>query len=241
MTIVAQFSWDDIASPDFSNPARVAWREAVAEIASKAQATLPEAVNGRIEKAVAIVLNGDVELLADGKAKVASQSNGTTQYVVCNGTCECRDFAKAEGGWCKHRAAAAIHKRASALAKQKLAQLDSASNGQAETPDQPAPAQPHASPATPAPMLPEAPASCNVYVTLAGRKVQVTLRDSDEQRMLARLDALLTRFPAEAEPEGEQAPPECWCGKHGVQMKLRNGEHGSWWSHKTADGWCKGQ
>jgi len=23
-------------------------------------------------------------------------------------------------------------------------------------------------------------------------------------------------------------------------MKLRNGEHGSWWSHKTAEGWCKG-
>ena len=31
MTIVAQFSWDDIASPDFENPARKAWREAVAE------------------------------------------------------------------------------------------------------------------------------------------------------------------------------------------------------------------
>src|SRR5215468_1111382 len=124
MTIVAQFSWDDIASPDFENPARRAWREAVSDIAAKAKAALPETVNGRIEKAVAIVLNGDVEILADGKAKVASQSHGTTQYVVCNGTCECRDFAKVEGGWCKHRAATAIHKRASALAKQKLAQLD---------------------------------------------------------------------------------------------------------------------
>jgi len=32
----------------------------------------------------------------------------------------------------------------------------------------------------------------------------VTLRDSDEQRMLARLDALLQRFPVAAEPAGEQ-------------------------------------
>src|SRR5215468_5012293 len=129
MTIVAQFSWDDIASPDFDNPARQAWREAVSEVAERAKAALPEAVNGRIDKAVAMVLAGDVELLPDGKAKVASQSNGTTQYVVCNGTCECRDFARVEGGWCKHRTAAAIHKRAYALAKQKLAQLDGASTG----------------------------------------------------------------------------------------------------------------
>jgi hypothetical protein len=69
----------------------------------------------------------------------------------------------------------------------------------------------------------------------------VTLRDSNEQRLLARLEALLQRFPAEEEPEGEQAPPEGWCSKHGVQMKLRNGEHGAWWSHKTLQGWCKGK
>jgi hypothetical protein len=69
----------------------------------------------------------------------------------------------------------------------------------------------------------------------------VTLRDTDEQRLLARLEALLKRFPAEEEPEGEQTQPEGGCSKHGVQMKLRNGEHGSWWSHKTPQGWCKGK
>jgi hypothetical protein len=50
------------------------WRAAVAEIAVKAKAKLPEC-NGRVDKAVAIVLNGDIELLPDGTAKVASQSN----------------------------------------------------------------------------------------------------------------------------------------------------------------------
>ena len=161
--------------------------------------------------------------------------------MVCNGTCEYRDFTKVEGGWCKHRAAAAIHKRASALAKQKLAQLDSASNGQPETPSQPAPVQPQVSPAVTSTLLPEAPASANCYVTLAGRKVQVTLRDSDEQRLLARLEALLQRFPAEPEPEAEQAQPEGWCRKHGVQMRQNHKDGRSWWSHKTADGWCKGR
>ena len=91
MAIVTEISWDDMfdGKPLPENPARQAWRAAVAEIAAKAKAALPETVNGRVEKAVQMVLNGDVELLPDGKAKVASQSNGTTQYVVCNGTCEC--------------------------------------------------------------------------------------------------------------------------------------------------------
>jgi len=88
MVAVKEFSWEEVSSPDFGNPARQAWREAVAEIAEKAKATLPQC-NGRVDKAVAIVLAGDVELLDGGKAKVASQSNGTTAYFVVNGTCEC--------------------------------------------------------------------------------------------------------------------------------------------------------
>ena len=99
MVAVKEFSWEEVSSPDFG--ARAAWRDAVAEIAEKAKTTLPEC-NDRVDSAVKIVLAGDVELFADGKARVASQSNGTTQYVVCNGTCECKDFPKAPSGWCKH-------------------------------------------------------------------------------------------------------------------------------------------
>src|SRR5262252_10900719 len=128
MTIVTQFSWDGIADPAFENPARKAWREAVAEIAEKAKAKLPEC-NGRVDSAVKIVLAGDVELLPEGKAKVASQSNGSTAYFVVNGECTCKDFPKAPQGFCKHRLAYGIHKRALTLAKQRLDQFDHASNG----------------------------------------------------------------------------------------------------------------
>src|SRR3989441_6072655 len=168
MAIVTEISWDDMfdGKPVPDNPARRAWRDAVAEVAERAKAALPEAVNGRIEKAVAIVLNGDVELLGDGKAKVASQSNGTTTYAVCNGTCECRDFATAEGGWSTHRAAAAIHKRAMALAK---AKLDTLNDSQAVLPSQPAPAQSQASPAVPSTPLPEAPVSITLRLMLDSR------------------------------------------------------------------------
>ena len=78
-----EFSWEEVSSPDFG--ARAAWRAAVAAIADKARAKLPEC-NGRVDSAVKIVLAGDVELLPDGTAKVASQSNGTTAYHIVNGT-----------------------------------------------------------------------------------------------------------------------------------------------------------
>ena len=137
MAIVTEISWDDMfdGKPLPENPARTAWRAAVAEITEKAKAALPEC-NGRVEKAVAIVLNGDVDVQADGTARVASQSNGTTAYFVVNGSCECKDYPKAPQGFCKHRLAYGIHKRAYTLAKTTLEQRNGTSNGIS----QPAPA-----------------------------------------------------------------------------------------------------
>src|SRR5262245_47007956 len=111
MASIAEFQTDET---------RKVWRAVVAEIAEKAQATLPQC-NGRIEKAVQIVLNGDVELLDNGKAKVASQSNGSKSYFIVNGTCECKDYPKAPSGWCKHRLAYGMYKRASTSFKAKVA------------------------------------------------------------------------------------------------------------------------
>jgi hypothetical protein len=73
----------------------------VQEIAERAKQTLPDCA-GRVERAVQIVLNHDVELMEDGKAKVASQSSGQVVYHVVNDGCECKDYAKAPSNWCKH-------------------------------------------------------------------------------------------------------------------------------------------
>src|SRR5262249_20333295 len=140
MAIVTEYNWES-DSFTYHGDVRQAWRDAVAAVAEKAKVALPEC-NGRVEKAVAIVLNGDVELLPDGKAKVASQSNGTTQYFVVNGECTCKDFPKALQGFCKHRLAYGIHKRAYALAKHRLDQLDQASNGASQPPAEHSQAQP---------------------------------------------------------------------------------------------------
>ena len=231
MVAVHELSWEEVSAPDFGNPAGAAWRQAVAEIAAKAKETLPEC-NGRVDKAVAIVLNGDVELLEGGKAKVASQSNGTTVYHIVNGECTCKDYPKAPSNWCKHRIAAGLAKRVAARAR---AQSDAPANGQATAPSQPT--LPQASPTVPTTPLPEAPASVNVHLELAGRQVQLTLRDSDEGRLLQRLDAVLQRFPLVVKPTDET--PQC--PTHGPMKPSTKGK-GWYCPTKLADGsWCKGR
>jgi hypothetical protein len=226
MVAVKEFSWEEVSSPDFG--ARAVWREAVAAIAEKAKAKLPEC-NGRVDKAVTLVLNGDVELLPDGTAKVASQSNGTTTYHIVNGHCDCRDYEKAPHNLCKHRLSAAIARRAQELTK---ATLDTASPA-----SQPTPAQP------PAP-LPEAPVSITLKAILHGHEVMVTLRGVDFASVKAQVEQasewLRVQAPAQS-PTQSTGHPEGWCSKHAVQMTQNHKNGRSWWSHRTADGWCKGK
>jgi hypothetical protein len=175
------------------------------------------------------VLAGDVDLQADGTARVASQSNGSTAYHVVNGECTCKDFAKAPHGFCKHRLAAAIARRAQELVKAKVA----APEGQAAAPSQPTQPEPPTAP------LPEAPVSITLKATLNGHEVMVTLRGTDFASVKAQVEAASTWLQTQSGPTAETAPQ---CPKHGVPMKLNHGKNGStWYSHRTAEGWCKGK
>jgi hypothetical protein len=91
---------------------RETFRLAVADVATKAKNVLPEAVNGRVEAAVKLVLAGDVLPQDDGSIHVDS-SDPARYYVLQGPTCTCTDFTqgKAPEGWCKHRIAAGIEKR----------------------------------------------------------------------------------------------------------------------------------
>jgi hypothetical protein len=64
MVAVVEAHWQDIiaGTPLPESPVRQAFREAVEAVAQKAREALPEA-NGRIDAAVKLVLQGDVELL----------------------------------------------------------------------------------------------------------------------------------------------------------------------------------
>ena len=200
--------------------------DAVQQVSAVAHAKLPENLHGRLERATALVLSGGVFVEEDGRTQVRC----THGWYSVNGHCPCPDAPRAQDGYCKHRLAKALYRRASELALEALPAVSTALAAA------PAPSQP-----TPTP-LPEAPASVNVHLTVGGRQVQLTLRDSDEGRLLARLEAVLQRFPLVVQPSDTQARPDGWCSTHGVSMKLNHGKGGStWWSHKTAEGWCKGR
>ena len=266
MVAVREITWEEASSPDFGRETpqtavRQAFRAAVAEVADKAKRTLPEC-NGRVDAAVKLVLAGDVELLDDGKARVASGYSAQATYLVADGTCECKDFEKAPSNWCKHRIATGLMKRAVGRADTLLDAASPAPGPVATTFPGTLDVVPAAGTPTPAPAplpvatvrqlpppLPEATASANCHVTIAGRQVQVTLRDTDETRLLARLTALLALYPVPEVSPGTPTPPtasaatgEGFCAIHQVQMRLNTKEGRSWYSHKQGDGsWCKGK
>jgi hypothetical protein len=164
-----------------------------------------------------MVLAGDVALHVDGSATVGSASDPTTAYEIVNGHCGCADFARAPHQFCKHRLSAALARRTRELA---------------QTPASPAPVAPPVVP------LPEAPASVSVRLPVAGHDVQWTLRDTDETRLAARLDALLARYPVEGQSPAVAAPvPQTvpMCKYHGA-MKPSTKSKGFYCPAKMADG-----
>jgi hypothetical protein len=141
-----------------------------------------------------------------------------------------------------NRLSAAIARRAQELTK---VTLDAGPNGHAEPPSQPPPAQPDA-PTVP---LPEASVSITLKATLHGHEVMVTLRGVDFASVKAQVEQasewLRVQAPAQPLMQSTGHPERCerpgWCAKHGVQMTQNHKEGRSWWSHKIAEGWCKGK
>jgi hypothetical protein len=114
--MIASYNWEsDTFTHHTTTPAQVTFREAVLQVADKAKAVLPDNAS-RIDKAIGLVLNGHVEIV-DGHCRVMSQSNGKTVYHQVNGTCTCLDFTqdRAPGGYCKHRLAHGLYRRAMEL------------------------------------------------------------------------------------------------------------------------------
>src|SRR5439155_16447478 len=116
MTMIASYNWEsDSFTQHTETPARVAFRTAVLHVADKAKLVLPDNAS-RIDKAITLTLNGHVEIV-NGHARVMSQVDGKSTYHQVNGTCTCQDFTqgKAPNGFCKHRLAHGLYRRAMEL------------------------------------------------------------------------------------------------------------------------------
>jgi hypothetical protein len=168
--------------------------------------------------------------------------------VTADYECCCPDYGskapELENGMvaCKHTLAIMLRKRSLQYLEAKMA---------ATKPVVPEP-QPVADP------LPEAPASANVFIEMAGRKMQLTLRDVSEDKLIARMERLMARYPVQeaeqASSNGTPAPKngsrkvsemtDIPCSVDGCHDMLWRhwSEDGSqsWLSHKTRDGqWHK--
>lgn len=231
-----EISWDQFLDGGFPTPTvPPPFTRTVHEATAAAKAALPE-LNGRIDRARDLVLAGAVTPNEDGSFTVTSQSVRGKSYRV-EGGCPCKD-AEHEPR-CKHVLATWLWRKA----QQALATPD-----EEDMPETLAPA-PEPFPHVPSlPPLPEAPASVNVELPIGGRLVRLTLRDHDETRLLARLDALLQRVPLagaaaqEAEATAPTPPDAGWCPLHDCQRHQHTNAKGSWWSHKLDTGtWCRGK
>ena len=106
-------------------------------------------------------------MIEAGRAIVDSPSQTSGQYVV-NGTCERPDAKRPDiETWCQPKIVGCILKQVEPLARQTCYDVMEAAK-----------AKHNASMST----LPEAPASVNCDVDVAGRNVQVVLGDQDERR-----------------------------------------------------------
>jgi hypothetical protein len=87
------------------------WRDTVQRVSAMAQARLPEALHGRIQRATGLVLGGGVWVEEDGHTCQVRASDGQTWYSA-NGSCPCEDHQRAPERLCKHRLARGLYLRA---------------------------------------------------------------------------------------------------------------------------------
>jgi hypothetical protein len=219
----------DQSNKNYHTATRQQFREMLATLATKTQTKIPS-LNGRVAKACTLVLMGDVELHPDGTAIVASLSEPSRTYRLEHGVCSCKDYPHAPEHLCCHRLSVGFTR--------KLAELLPPTTTEAPADSSAVEKRTLQEPVTP---LPEARASVNVHLTIAGRQVQLTLRDHDEARLLARLEAVLAQYPQPQPPAPPARHEQGWCAKHNCAMKQTTKEGRSWWSHRTAEGWCKGR
>src|SRR5262245_40146454 len=93
---------------------RMTFRALVADVAAKAKAKLPEC-NGRVEKAVALVLAGDVFFQDNGQVLVGSASDALSTHRVAGTSCSCEDSQYHRAPYCKHVLAVMIQTRVGQL------------------------------------------------------------------------------------------------------------------------------
>jgi hypothetical protein len=187
--------------------------------------------NGRLQKAMDLVLSNSVSLHEDGTATVKS---GNRTYDI-SPECTCEDSQR-RSKFCKHFLSVE-------LLKKTYSRLHPSSNG--HTPAAPVSSTQPASKTSQAATwaVNEAPASCCLKFQVNGLEILYTMRDTDDDHLFARIRRILPKIQEKIEQKPDQPTQhdEHHCPIHHVPMKRYTKGDQVWWSHKTADGsWCRG-
>jgi hypothetical protein len=209
----------------------------------QAAATMDKPEYGdRLQKAMDLVLTGAVTFHQDSTATVKS---GSHTYQLAP-ECTCQD-SQHRSKYCKHFLAVELLKRV-------YFRLNLPIHGRSVPQPKPLPdiPLPHELPQS-VPSLPqstlwsvtEAPASCCLKFTLNGLEILYTMRDTDDDKLFARVKRILPRIQEKVgtASNGEQSQVhQELCPIHNVAMKRYSKGNQSWLSHQTADGsWCRGR
>ena len=184
---------------------------------ARMQTAHPERL-GELARAHALIRHGQVLPSAeDPQTGQVLSSDGQKTYTV-NGVCDCQ--AGQHGKPCKHLQSWRLYQ----YIARKVEAL-------------PAPGALTSGESTP---LPEAPVSITLKASVHGFETLVTLRGADFASVQAQVEHAAQWLKAQAPQQGSSQGKD-WCSKHGIQMKQTTKDGRSWWSHKTAAGWCKGK
>jgi len=250
--IMATITYPDIENDlGMAHAARTTYRALVADVAARAKAALPAAVNGRVESATKLVLQHDVRFLDDGTVEVGSASDPMKTYTLAGHACDCQDFeyGQAPEGWCQHRIAAGIAKRVNELLAQQAQAAALTADDAHEAPmvdvmpEQEPVMHTPPTPPTPAP-VPEALFSATLKGTINGHETLLTVRGMTAAEFTANLQAIRGLLDAPAHPAStpasapqtpaaQEAP---LCRYHGA-MKASTKAPGTFFcTRKLADG-----
>ena len=217
--------------------------EAIAIAYVAARQRLDAEHHSRLTKAWELVIDGKITVYPEDACATVQGKDQPEYHVSDHGkVCTCVDHTsgKAPDRLCKHILAYTLYLR-SVKRFEALVAAQYAAPTAAQEP------------------LPEAPISINIKGTLAGVPgAQLTLRGWSMAEIAARADEVRAgaaclaglvdspptggaAAPAAAASASNGRRPEHWCELHGVALERQQNERGAWYSHRTAEGWCKGK
>ncbi len=245
-----EVSWDEALGgplPDTSHQQRL--QQTVATVAATMDAPPYNTPREKLQKAMDLVLENKVQAHVDGLYTV----QGSTKTYDIGSDCPCPQGQRQKSKWCQHMVAVELWKRV-----QMRLYPSNGSNGQTwvdtamqnphvngaayQSPESDYPAASHLEDwHKPAHHWTDvlAPICHTVKYVVDGVEHCTVLRGDDMDEVMTQVKELTAVVKKGRESETIPTEDIPYCDTHKVHFQRHSNDKGSWFSHKTADGWCR--